>query len=498
MVRSEIRKLIEKSLKKLSWKIPDFSVEKPREPENGDYAANIAMLLLQKKDKSPMEKAETIKSEIMGCGKNFFDKIKIAEPGFINFFLSKEYLQKQLAVIFKRNEPIFLKIGKNQKINIEFISANPTGPLTLGNGRGGFCGDVLANVLEKAGYKVTREFYINDRGKQIGDLKKGLYKGEKRTASQIQKENQRVIEKKLKIKFDVWFSEKSLYKNKEIDRIFDFFKKNKLSYKKEGALWFRSTKFGDDKDRVLIKSSEEETYLASDAAYLKNKFERGFEKLIYLWGADHYGYFKTMRAVARALGYKKEQIDFIIMQMVRFFEKGKTSKMSKRSGFFIPLEKLVDEVGLDVARFFFLQRSPGSHLNFDFDLAKEKSQNNPVYYVQYAYARMSSILEKSEIKIQKSKFRNSELLTHQSELALIKQLIRFPEIIEDTVEDYQVQRIPNYVLELVSSFHKFYENCRILSEKKELSSARLDLVLSVQKILKEALDLMGLSAPKTM
>ena len=478
MVRGEIKKLIEKAIRELGWKAPEFSVERTKERANGDYATNVAMLI----GKNPTEIVEKIKSPI-------FEKIEIAKPGFINFFLSKKYLQEQIGKIE------IPKIGNGQKINIEFISANPTGPLTLGNGRGGFGGDVLANVLTKAGYEVTREYYINDRGKQIEDLGKGLYKGEKRTVSQIQKQNQKFIIKKLKIKFDVWFSEKSLYRSKEVDKILNYLKSKKLTYKRDEALWFKSTNFGDDKDRVLVRANGEKTYLASDVAYLKNKFERGFDKLIFFWGADHYGYIGRIKAAAEALGYKKEQMDFIIIQLVRL----KQGRMSKRSGLYVTLEELIDEVGLDVTRFFFLQRAAGSHLIFDMDLAKEKSEKNPVYYIQYAYARICSILRKAQIpksKFQiKSKIQN---LKEPSELELIKQLIRFPEVIEDVAKDYQVQRMPSYALELVAAFHKFYENCRVISEDKELTRTRLSLVLVTQEVLKNTLDLMGISAPEHM
>lgn len=519
MVRDEIRKLIKKAGKDLGAKLPEFSVERPREREHGDYATNVAFVGAKLLQKTPMELAEMIRSKIKS---NIFDKIEITRPGFINFFLSKEYLQKQVSEILKKKvypvksslpskivpkailpgqAGISPKAKLFNRVNVEFISANPTGPLTLGNGRGGFCGDVLSNVLEAIGYNVTREYYINDRGKQIEDLKKGLYKGEKRTVSQIQKENQKVITKKLKIKFDVWFSEKSLYKRKEVDKILNWLKRKKLAYEKEGALWFKSTKFGDDKDRVLVKADEEKTYFASDVAYLKNKFERGFDKLIFFWGADHYGYLDRMKAVVQALGYKKEQTDFIIMQLVRLFEKGKQIRMSKRTGTYVTLEELIDEVGLDVARFFFLTRSAGSHLNFDLSLAKEKSEKNPVYYVQYAHARICSILAKANgfgRRTSKNGRATSKLLVHPSELALIKQLVRFLEIIEDIAKDYQVQRLPNYALDLVGAFHKFYEDCRVISGNKELSSSRLSLLLATQKVLKNTLDLMGISAPSKM
>jgi len=501
MIREEITKLIEKAIKELGFRVSEVLVEESREKTHGDYATNVAMVI-GKED--PIKIAEMIKSKIKS---NIIEKIEVVKPGFINFFISKEYLQKQVVEILKKKEKFGdLKVGKGKKVNVEFISANPTGPLTLGNARGGFSGDVLSNVLEKIGYDVCREFYINDKGKQIKDLKKGLYKGEKRTASQIQKENQKFITEKLKIKFDVWFSEKSLYKNKEVDKIIAYLKKKKLTYQKKGALWFKSTKFGDDKDRVLVKADGEKTYFASDVAYLKNKFKKGFKKLIFFWGADHHGYIKRIQAGAQALGYKKEQLDFIVMQLVAVMWAGgsgekKLMKMSKRKGVYWGIDKLIDEkdgVGLDVSRFFFLQKGANSHLIFDLDLAKKKSQENPVYYVQYAHARISSILRKAQISNFQFPISNFQLLKEPSELALIKQLVRFPEIIEDTAWNYQVQRIPQYSIELAESFHRFYQNCKVISDDKELSQARLSLILATQIVFKNTLNLMGISAPEEM
>jgi len=503
MIREEIEKIIEKSIKILQnqkkipkFKLPEILVEKPREKSHGDYSTNIALQISKLIKKNPFETAELIMNSLESEKAGFlFSKVEVAKPGFINFSVSKGYLQNQVKEILKQKDKFgSLNIGKKQKINVEFISANPTGPLTLGNGRGGFCGDVLSNVLEKAGYAVKREYYINDRGKQIKDLKKGLYKGERRTVSQIQKENQRVITKKLKIKFDVWFSEKSLYSKKEVEKVLAFLKKEKLAYIKNNALWFKSTKFSDDKDRVLIKEDGEKTYLASDIAYLKNKFRRGFKKLIFFWGADHHGYIKRLKAAAQALGYKKEQLNIIIMQLVRLIKKGKEVRMAKRTGSYVALEKLVNEVGLDAARFFFLMRSADTHLNFDLDLAKKRSKKNPVYYVQYAHARISSILEKAKIK----KLGNWELLEELAELDLIREVIRFPEIIEETAEDYQVQRLPQYAIDLADSFHRFYENCRVITKDKKLTQARLGLISAVQIVLKNMLDLMGISAPEKM
>jgi arginyl-tRNA synthetase len=462
------------------------------------------MAKIAKKRPKEMEKRFTTQLYKYSSVKLNFNNIEFAEPGFIIFFLSKEYLQKQVGEVLKKGEKFGdLKIGRGKKINLEFISANPTGPLTLGNGRGGFAGDVLANVLKKVGYQVCREYYINDRGRQIEGLKKGLYRGEKRTVSQIQKENRKLVEKKLKIRFDLWFSEKSLYKNKEVEKVLAYLKKKNLAYQKDGALWFQSTKFGDDKDRVLIRPDGRKTYFASDIAYLKNKFQRGFDRLIFFWGADHYGYVARIKAAAQALGYKKEKLDFVVCQLVRIMQGERFVKMSKRAGVFITLEELIDQVGLDVARFFFCQRALNSHLNFDLALAKEKSEKNPVYYVQYAYARINSILRKTKnYKLPAlpagGQTTNYKLLNHKSELNLIKQLIRFPEIIEDTAGDYQVQRIPGYAIDLAAALHQFYRDCRVIGQDKELSRVRFALILAVKTTLKNVLDLTGVSAPEKM
>jgi arginyl-tRNA synthetase len=552
MIREEIKNIIEKSVKNFqkenvspAFRIPEIRIEIPENKVNGDYSTNVAMVLAKVVKKNPMETAQSLESAITNQELGIFEKIEVVKPGFINFFLSKDYLQKQVGEILKVKDRYGnLEIGQKQKINVEFISANPTGPLTLGNGRGGFCGDVLANILEKTGYRVTREYYINDAGEQIKKLghsilgdEEGVYKGDyildlrkrlkekicpsgvplsgrkedvmklgKKAVDLILKEMIMPTVKKMSIKFDKWFYESELYKSGEVEKSLEFLKKKKLAYEKDGALWFKSTQFGDDKDRVLIKADGEKTYLASDVAYLKNKFKRGFKKLIYIWGADHFGYIGRIKAAAEALGYKKEDIEIIIMQLVKLFEKGKEVRMSKRTGVYVTLDELIDEVGLDVARFFFLTRSPDSHLNFDLDLAKEQSEKNPVYYVQYANARICSILRKLNSKfeirnskqIPNSKFKNFKLLNHPSELNLIKQLIRFPEIIEDTAKDYQVQRLPQYAVDLATSFHQFYRDCQVLSEDGELRKARLGLVLATKIVLKNTLDLMGISAPEKM
>jgi len=508
LVREEIKKLTEKAVKDLYGREIEIRIEQPQDPAFGDYATNVAMAL----KKNPQEIANKIKSDIL-------EKVEV-KNGFINFFISKAYLQKQVGEILKQKDKFGeLKIGRGDKVNVEFISANPTGPLTLGNGRGGFCGDVLSNILTKAGFETAREYYINDTGEQVrklghsvlGDSEavyKGNYiedlrkrvKGEKveevgsEAAGIIMEEMIRPTVSKMKIKFDTWFSEKTLYQKKEVNEILDYLKKEGLSYEKEGALWFKSTKFGDDKDRVMIKADGEPTYFLSDIAYLKNKFKRGFERLFFFWGADHFGYINRIKAAAEALGFNKDKVRIIIMQLVRLIQQGKEVRMSKRTGTYVTLDELIDEVGLDVARLFFLTRSPDTHLNFDLDLAKEQSEKNPVYYVQYAHARICSILKKATTEANPKYLK----LEHPAEINLVKQLIRLPEIVEDISKDYQVQRLPQYALDLAAIFHKFYQECRVISEEKNLTQARLSLVLAVKIVLKNTLDLMGISAPEKM
>ncbi len=571
-MREEIGKLIREAIEELQEKgdfsgfeIPEISVEAQKEGKYGDYSSNVAFQLAKIMKKSPEEITKLLISnfkmrisspssilplkegEEKGGGNSplregggnvgeitLFERVE-AMGGFVNFFVSKEYLQEQVKNILKQKEKFGdLKIGKGTKVNVEFVSANPTGPLTLGNGRGGFCGDVLANVLEKAGYKTTREYYINDTGEQIRKLghsiigdSEAVYKGDyiedlrkkvkgndpekvgEKGAELVLRKMIKPTVKKMGIKFDIWFSEKKLEKN--VGKVIDFLKNKDLTYEKEGALWFASTKFGDDKDRVLIKEDKEKTYFASDIAYLKNKFGRGFEKLIFFLGADHYGYVARIKAGAEALGRKKEQTDFIVMQMVRLIENGKEVKMSKRAGVYVTLDELIEEVGLDAARFFFLARSSDTHLDFDLNLAKDKSNKNPVYYIQYAYARICAILRKSQKtpssilplrggggRVGEAGKQNLKLLKEPSEMDLIKQLIRFPEVVEDTAKDYQVQRIPQYGLSLADAFHKFYENCQVLTEDKNLTEARLALVVAAKIVFKNNLDLMGISAPSEM
>lgn len=539
MIRQKIIKLIRKSIKNLQkrkklpqFKIPEIQIEHPEKRIYGDYSINIAMVMAKKIKENPLKIAKFIISDFKFSISDFFEKVEVKEPGFINFFLSKKYLQKQIKELLKKGEKFGqLNIGKNKKINIEFISANPTGQLHLGHGRGAFFGDCLAKVLEKANYKIIRQYFINDAKvntqiKLLGQtaLGKGITylndylkekikilepklqkcKNEKEAgfllAQEIQKDTKNFIEEKLKIKFNQWISEESLYQKNKINKIFQWLKNKDLVYQKENAWWLKTSKFGDSQDWVIVKKNGEPTYLLSDIAYHKDKFKKGFQKNINIWGADHQAHVSKIKAAIKMLGYKGELI-ILISQVVRL-EKG---KISKRKGEIITLEDLIKEVGLDIARFLYLTKSLDSQMKFDLELAKEQSEKNPVYYIQYAYARINSILKKINSKLIQSKqvlnpkFQNFKLLTHPSELELIKELIRFPEIIEDTTKDYQVQRIPQYSLDLATTFHQFYRNCRVLTGiRLSRSKARLGLVLATKIVLKNILDLMEISAPEKM
>jgi len=516
-IRQAIKNLIEKAVKSLYKKEVKAIVEQPAIPDFGDYASNIALVL----KKNPQEIADNIKSPIL-------EKTEV-KNGFINFFLAKEYLQEQVGEILKQAEGFGqLKIGRGRRVQVEFISANPTGPLTVGNARGGPFGDALVNVLKAAGFKVEKAYYINDYGMQIlglghsvlkdkeaqykGDYidylnkrihEKDAYKAGELAAKIIIEEMVKKTTDRFGIRYDEWFSEKSLHQKAEVDKVLKILRKKGLIYEKEGALWFKSKKFGDERDRVMVKSDGSKTYLAGDIAYHRYKFEKKkFDKVINIWGADHFGDVAGLQAGVTALGHKGK-LDVVLLQFVTLVEKKEKIKMSKRKGIYIAMDELLDEIPSDVIRFLFLQKSADTHLNLDLDLAKEQSEKNPVYYIQYAHARICSILRKKELSSLRSlapcgESNSFKLLNHPSELALIKQLIRLPEIVEGIVKDYQVQRIPQYALDLAIIFHQFYRDCRVLAEDRLLREARLGLVLATKTVLKNTLDLMGISAPEKM
>lgn len=503
------------------FEIPEIIIDCPINKKNGDYSVSVCLKLGKFFSKEPIEIANILKDRLTKS--EIFIKVEVANPGFINFFISPKYLHNKIKEVLRQKAKFgAVNLGNNRKVNVEFISANPTGPLTLGNGRGGFCGDVLSRVLSKAGYKVTKEYYINDRGEQIIKLghsvlkdEQAVYKGEyieelnkQIKGKDIEEVGDRavgyILEKMIKpavlrmgVKFNIWFSEKKLYDDGCVDKAIKDLTKRGFTYKSEGAVWFKSKDLGDDKDRVLIRKDGVKTYFASDIAYLKNKISRGFEKIILFVGADHHGYINRLKAAGHTLSFNKENIDVVVMQMVRLFKNGKEVKMSKRAGTYVTLDELLDEVSLDAARFFFLQRASTTHLNFNLNLAKEQSQKNPVFYVQYAHARICSIVKKTGVLL-RLRAPNFELLKSQSELNLINQIIRLPEIVQETAEDYQVQRLTQYATELADAFHNFYENCKVITKDKKLSSARLSLILATKIALKNTLDLMGISSPEKM
>lgn len=549
MIKEKITNLIEQTIKDLAkkgrfpQKLPQVTVEVSKEEKWGDYSSNIA-LGIQGRDKEKVNSREIAELIVTNLPKtDFLEKVKVGGAGFINFTLNKKWVTNQVSEIIKQGEKFgSSNFGQGKKMQVEFISANPTGPLTLGNGRGGFFGDILAKVLEKAGHKVEREYYINDVGGQIEALGKsilaeqgkikwqeGFYKGNyikdlarrfaARQAKKIKDEDptkfgekaSQIILKEIKdsiknlnIKFDFWFSEKSLQEGSEVEKTIEKLKKKNLTYQKEGALWFKATKLGDSQDYVLKKSDGQFTYFASDIAYHLNKFEkRKFQKVINIWGADHAGHVSKLKLAMKVFGYDDE-LDIIICQLVRLIEKGKEIKMSKRLGTYVTLDELIDEVGKDVARFFFVMKAPDTHMDFDLELAREHSQKNPVFYVQYAYARIHSLLKKAQSPELRAQSLKLDLLTHPAEISLIKELLKFPEIIEDIAKNYHIQELPYYSIALAQKFHNFYEKCRVLSDKrqatsnKELSQARLALVEATKIVLKNTFDLLGISAPEKM
>lgn len=537
MVRDEIRKIIKDALGNLQgegvfpdFELPEIKIDRPSQKSHGDYSSNIAFEVAKRVKKNPGDVSSLIVEKVIELVPSEFKMINaesfgyFIEGGFINIKISDNYLRRQLEkVLSVKGKFGNSQTEKGKKIQVEFISANPTGPLTVGNARGGPVGDVLANVLAKAGAEVERAYYINDFGAQILTLghsvlkdsdaayrgeyidylnkkikEKNPFKAGQKAALIIINEMIKKTVDRMRINYDEWFSEKSLHESGAVNKALAFLKEKNLLYKKDEAVWFKSTDFGDIRDRVVVTTDKRKTYLAGDIAYHRYKFEKKkFDKVINIWGADHHGDVPGLQAGVAALGHKGK-LDIVLLQFVTLLESGEKVKMSKREGKYVTMDELLAEVGSDVIRFFFLQKSSDTHLNFDLSLAKEQSEKNPVFYVQYAYARISSILRKAKIKNQKSR-PDLSLLKEEAELGLIKQLVRLPEIIEDTANDYQVQRIPSFVLELATAFHQFYTECRVIDENnKALSEARLALVLATKIILESTLFLLGISAPEKM
>jgi arginyl-tRNA synthetase len=530
-MKEDIQKLIKNAVlaakNAYSWPdfaLPEIAVDYPKGEQFGDYTANIAMILAKSIGRNPMEIAEKLKAQLLEIGVADFEKVEVAQPGYLNFYLSKKYLQDVVEKISEEKESYGTsQVGKGIKINNEFISANPTGPLHLGNGRGGFYGDSLSKILRKAGFVVTNEYYVNDAGGQVEKLGHSVLKddeaaytgeyidelnskyaklGDVREVGKISAKEvlENIIKKttaeKMQIEFDQWMSEQKLSDEGYDQRAIRLLKEKGLTYESEGALWLKTTDFGDDKDRVLIKKDGKNAYMAGDCGYMLNKIERKYSRLIMGLGADHHGYVSRLKAVASALGFEGD-FRIIISQMVRLVKDGKEARMSKRAGNVINLDDLIDEIGHDVTRFFFLMYSPDTHMNFDLGLAKERSAKNPVFYVQYAHARICSIIEKAgDFSLKNT---DLSLLTHEKELSLMKELNKFPELVEVIAENYEVHKLPQYAMKLADKFHSFYDACRVIDEENpELTNARLSLINAVRIVLAETLELIGVSAPKSM
>lgn len=525
--------------------IPDFVVEVPREKSHGDFAVNVAMLLSKTAKKPPREIAQQI-IENVALHNPWLNRLELAGPGFINIYLNPSWLYEVLPQVIKEDEKYGCSdYGQKEKVQVEFVSANPTGLLHMGNARGAALGDTLSNLLEAAGFEVTREFYINDAGNQIENFAKSLearylqllgqdfpfpedgYHGEDLIAtvkniinnvgdkyltmdSALRREFlvQIALDEKIRairndlsrfgVEYDVWFSEQTLHDSGAILKTVQQLQEKGYIYEKEGALWFKSTRFGDEKDEVIVRSNGLPTYFAADIAYHKNKFERGFKKVIDIWGADHHGHVARMKGAVEAVGFNPDGLEIILMQLVRLFKEGEIVRMSKRSGQYITLSELIDEVGKDAARYFFVMRSPDSHLDFDLDLAKAESAENPVYYVQYAHARIHSIIKACETEIPSVDEVNFTLLKEEVELDLLRKIADLPDEIVGAALNSEPHRLTRYAHELASLFHSFYNSCRVLTPEEELQKARLLLVNAARITLRNVLVLLGVSAPERM
>jgi len=521
---------------------PDIKIEKPREASHGDAATNIAMQLAKPLRKNPRQIAKEIVDNLE-YDSDKIESVDIAGPGFINFKFSDNYLHNALLKIVKSGKK-HGKTGINQgkRILVEFVSANPTGPLTVGHGRNAVLGDTIARLLEHTGAEVDREYYFNNAGKQMRvlgesvklrylqllgrdiEFPEGYYEGEyiidiatnlhKQYGSELADDESDGIFKKtaesaifsdiqqtlmnLNISMDSFFNEHELYDDGSIDEVIEHLKEKNLAYESEGATWFRTTEFGKEKDTVLVKSTGEPTYRLPDIAYHMNKLDRGYDLCIDLFGADHIDTFPDVLNGVKALGYDEKKIDVLIYQFVTIVKEGKPYKMSTRKANFVTLDDLMEEVGADVTRFFFLMRSPSTHLEFDIAQAKESGEKNPVFYLQYAHARIKSILRKvKEIEIETDK-PDFTLLTHDSEITLIKDLLLFPEAIESAAVSREPHRVINYLENLASNFTTFYHDCRIIGVENKLTVSRSILADAVAQTLANGLGVLGIDAPDRM
>ncbi|MGB9661389.1 MAG: arginine--tRNA ligase [Moorellaceae bacterium] len=528
--------------------LPTFVLEVPREKQHGDFATNLAFLLAKQARRPPRQLAEILirhlETPIPGVA-----RVEVAGAGFINFTLEPTWPLPVLPAVLAEDEYYgWSNVGRGEKVQVEFVSANPTGLLHVGHGRGAALGDVIANLLAATGYDVTREFYINDAGNQIENFGLSLearylqafgidaevpeegYHGYdlidtvKRFTDRVGdkyldadpalrremlvrfalEEKLAAIKKTLEefgVHFDVWFSEQSLHDSGEVARAISDLKERGYIYEKDGALWFKSTLLGEAKDEVVVRQNGMPTYFAADIAYHRHKFNRGFRRIINIWGADHHGHVARLKGAMAALGYDPDRLEIVLMQLVRLFQGGELLRMSKRTGQYVTLEEVIEEVGRDAARYFFVMIKPDSHLDFDLDLARSQTAENPVYYVQYAHARICSILRLAAergIEVPSPGEVDFSVLRHPAELELVKKIAELPETLIGAARALEPHRLTRYAQELAALFHNFYTQCRVLADEEALRGARLILVTATRITLRNVLHLLGISAPERM
>ena len=527
---------------------PEIQIERPGKLENGDFATSLPLRLARATRINPLQLAESLVQLIPACDE--IEKVVAAHPGFINFYLKDSWVQKQLEEVRRAgNDYGTGDLGQGQKMMVEYVSVNPTGPVHVGHARGAVLGSALANILSAAGYRVTQEYYVNDAGTQmqafygsvyarylqslgqeaampangyageyIADLAEEIAESEGTRfigmdEAQALREMGDIAREKMidlirddltqiGVGFDNWFSERTLFDQGDYDRALQVLKDKEFLSERENAVWFNSTQLGDDKDNVVIRSSGEPTYFASDIAYHYNKFViREFQSVVDIWGADHQGHVPRMKSAVAALGIEPERLTVLISQMVTLKRGDEVVRASKRTGDFVTLRELTDEVGADACRYFFLARTPSTQMEFDLELAKQESSENPVYYVQYGHARIASILNSAREQNIDWSAGDVSLLTHPSELSLIRTMLRLPELVEQMARALEPHQLPHYTMELATAFHWFYENCRVISSHEEdaqMNLARLKLVESAQIVFRRSLELMGMSAPERM
>ena len=522
--------------------LDDFSLSPPKQESFGDLSSNIALLISKQMKENPLGVAEKIKAELLNTNIKNIDAITVTPPGFINFVIKQNFYQNNLKSIIQDKDDFGKDFkGKDKSANVEFVSANPTGPLTVGHGRNAVIGDTVSNILEWHDYKVTREYYYNDAGKQMRTLGKsvearylelleksfefpeGGYQGDyiieiakeiinnngkdlKENDAQFLSSAEKTIFRQIKnslnslgIKFDIFSNEKSFYDSGAIEQLLSQLKDKGLIYEDDGATWYKATELGAKQDKVYIKSSGEPTYRLPDTAYHRDKINRDFDLIVDVFGADHTDTYPDVLSALKALNLDTDHIKILIYQFVTLIKNGEKVKMSTRKADFITLDNLIDELGLDIVRYFFIMRSMNTHLDFDLNLAKDQSDKNPVFYLQYAYARICNIIRHGEGQNYKfSDDFDATLLNQSSEIKLLKLMSNFPTMMETALDTLEPQTIANYLQELASSFHKFYGNCKVITEDKNISQARLGLINGTKIILSTGLSILGISAPEKM